>query len=105
MSDTIRELFDMVQDINCEEIKSHDTDEALYNWTFAWRNRMFDLICNCREHKVGKWLEYYTGAMERPFFRCSECRYIDSVKMPFCGNCGAVMTGKLLEDKKEGEAE
>lgn len=42
-SDTIKQLRDMVADINCEEIFAHD-DVTMPMWTSAWRERMFDLI-------------------------------------------------------------
>lgn len=48
----IKEIEEMVCDVNVEEIKSYDTDLALRGWTLAWGNRMMCLL-----EKIKKGLE------------------------------------------------
>lgn len=44
----IRELEDMVCDVNVEEIKAHDTDLSLRQWTLAWGNKMMMLLAELK---------------------------------------------------------
>lgn len=48
-SETIQALLDMCEDINPEEIKSHDTEESLKGWCEAWKTEMKRLINAVKE--------------------------------------------------------
>lgn len=76
-ADTIKQLRDMVADINCEEIFAHD-DVTMPMWTSAWRERMFDLIDELPsvqpEPKTGRWEFVQRGKFID--ICCSECGYV-----------------------------
>lgn len=40
----ISAMKDMALDVNSEEIKAHDTDLSLRQWTLAWGSKMMELI-------------------------------------------------------------
>ncbi len=43
-NEIIQEIKDMIEDININEIKAHDSDVTLHSWIKSWRGRMKTLV-------------------------------------------------------------
>ena len=54
-TEIIKELSNMVNDINIGEIQAHDTEASLNNWIRSWNVRM-KLLLRYLEDKDGDWI-------------------------------------------------